>query len=201
MRASARSANSLFFDAFQAARIEVDVGGEAVDVARRVRDLDGRALQRCDGAAQSAVGQLGDRLDLALRRIDGPFDPTSVAKFARRAARGLDKLLGVHHHGPLGRQRRFLARSGIEGREFVEAMAGDVFVAARVFAFTHPLAQHVHGGPPGAMRLGRAGRLFVEAAVGVEQFPLGRGIEKPAAFELAVDLDQAVAERGADGRH
>ena len=49
------------------------------------------------------------------------------------------------------------------------------------------------------MRLGHAGHLFVEAAVGVEQIPLCPGIEKLATFELAVDLDQAVAERALKG--
>ncbi len=164
-------------------------------------DMVARLVKR----RQRGIERLHGRIDKAGRLGGAPLQPAHCGRqrrHRRAAARhdglGLAQILGdlfgLHHAGAAFRQRGFLARLGRKLRQLVSRMAQPVGLALGTLHLGAVARDLLLGIAADCPQPGDLGGFGLQAPIGVQQQPVGGGIDKGAVVMLAVDFDQRAAD-------
>ena len=104
-------------------------------------------------------------------------------------------LLALHHRGAAFGQRGFLAVLWRQLLQFVRGMAQIVRLAGGALHAGAMLVERGVGGAPRIPQRLQRRDILLEAGKGIEQPPVGRGIDQRALVMLAVNFDQRRADR------
>ena len=175
----------------------IEIGGDQ----RGVQMLLG-LFQRVDGD----IDRLHGRFD-QMRQIAGTaFQPAHrggqrrhrrmvAADRLLRLAQVAGDLLALHHGGAAFGQRGFLAVLWPQRLQFVGGVAQIIRLAGRALHAGAMLVERGVGGAPRIPERFQRRDVLLEPGEGVEQLPVGRGIDQRALVMLAVDFDQRRADR------
>ena len=104
-------------------------------------------------------------------------------------------LLALHHRGAAFGKRGLLAVPGRELLQLVGGMAQIVGLARGALHAGAMLVERGVGGAPCVPKLLQRRDVLLEPGKGIEQAPVGRGVDQRALVVLAVDFDQRRADR------
>jgi hypothetical protein len=182
-----------FLDRVHAALVRIDRRTRGRNFADSLGGLHRRALQRRRGAIQHAACLIGHAREVPLRLAQGILDIVLAGKLGRCRVQCFDKPFGMHQAGTLLGQFFFFARLRVQLRQFRQRMF-QKFPVLRGFLRTFGGRPRSLGRlAPGLVGLTGLGHLAAQPAKPVEQGAMGRGVNQPARFELALDFDQRLA--------
>jgi hypothetical protein len=190
-------ARSRSLDLAEPARVELQLGRRVAQRGQRLFGLQRRPFDRGQCRSEASGGLLGDPPERAARIRKLRFRARLAAvAFQRGDGRGHGRaqLLGVHQQAALFGEPRLLAGRRLEGVQLRDRMAQERLVPARrLDRLGRPVARRAGIAPLGPQGCHAARRLGA-AAIGVEQGAVAGRIEEAALLELALNLDQGIAE-------
>ena len=181
-------------DLFELARVELELARRGFQHRERFGGLGGGALGRGERRIEKPLGALAGPLQPPRRTRQCRLRAGVAAELADRLGQGFGQPLGVLQQAAPGGEAILLALLGCQRLELGEVVAQQILLlAARGeescrFRLARPRLAPVL---PGLRERRRARRMLGE---GVEDHAMVGGIEEPALLELALDLDEAVAE-------
>ena len=184
-------------DLLQALRVQLQVAGQRLQAGGDVAQLRGRPVQAGDDLVQTAPGLVDDPLQGAEGAAHGGLG-AGLAVLAVELDEGLvdraGELLAVLQEGALLGQGGLFAGLGIQGLQLGDGMTQEVLVLPGLLELRLLLALKLHRRAPGLPGGGDLRGRRLQAAGGVEQVAMGPGIQEAALLEVAMDLDQALAQ-------
>ena len=181
-------------DLFEFARVELELARRGFQHRERLGGLRRGAFGRGERRIEKPLGALAGPLEPPRRPRQCRLRAGIAAELADRLGQGFGQPFGVLQQGaPLG-EAILLALFGRQRLELGEVVAQQLLLLAargeepRGFGFVSPRRAPV---VPGLRQRRGPDRMLGE---GVEDHAMIGRIEQPALLELALDLDQAVAE-------
>ena len=153
-----------------------------------------RGIERLDHRLDQRRRLRLTALQPAQRAGDGAHRRLLATDDIVRLAQVFGDLLDLHHVGAPLRERRLLARLGAELAELVDRMAQPVGFATGALDLGAVFLDRGLGLAARVPQHGKPGGVLFQAAIGIEQPPVGRGVDQRAVVVLAVDLDQRAAQ-------
>ncbi len=182
------------FDAFELARVEIEVARGGFEDGERLVGFVGGALGCRHRLVEQALGAIARPFEAPGGAREGGLRAGGAGQLADRLAKGLGQALGVLQQGPARRQTVFLARFGGEGLELGQMMAQQILFLAAGGDLPRRLVLGLPRRTPAAPGSGQGGAAARLVGQRVEDQAVVGGVEQAALLELALDFDEAVAE-------
>ncbi len=187
-----------FLDLVDIAALALALAQRRLELGDRLGRLDERARDGGERRIEPPRRLVADALEHPRRGIERVLRPLAAGGFAgelgERAGHPGDQFLAMHQRGAGLGQAILLAVLRRHRIELGESVAQIVLIRAGAGEPVDGLLPRGGGGAPALPRRGLRGQLALIAAKGVEQLAMGARIEQPVLLELALDLDQKVAD-------
>ncbi len=194
MRASGAQREQPLLDGFEFARVEFEVARGGFEHRQCLVGLVGGAFGGDQRLVEQPLGAVARAFQTPRRASQRRLRPGGAGKFGNRLVQGFSEPLGVLQQRAARGEPILFAGFGRQGVELGQVVAQKVLFlaagggAARPFLLALPRCAPI---APGRGQCGHVARVLGE---GVEGHAVVGGIEQAALLELALDLDQAVAE-------